>query len=117
MLDFIKKISVIYLSIAMVFIVTQGCAEIKQGATRKFNDFTSWLDEMDQKIQRNIKKTGSVNTGNKDGFTISSAAPALDGSSCQFRHIRLRLAFFPLAPGKIRHEPRLEPLKAGKTLF
>ena len=45
------------------------------------------------------------------------AAPALDGSSCQFRHIRLRLAFFPLAPGKIRHEPRLEPLKAGKTLF
>ena len=72
MLDFIKKISVIYLSIAMVFIVTQGCAEIKQGATRKFNDFTSWLDEMDQKIQRNIKKTGSVNTGNKDGFTISS---------------------------------------------
>ena len=50
-------------------------------------------------------------------MTNCAAAPALDGSSCQFRHIRLRLAFFPLAPGKIRHEPRLEPLKAGKTLF
>ena len=48
---------------------------------------------------------------------VSAAAPALDGSSCQFRHIRLRLAFFPLAPGKIRHEPRLELLKAGKTVF
>ena len=52
-----------------------------------------------------------------EDITFFSAAPALDGSSCQFRHIRLRLAFFPLAPGKIRHEPRLEPLKAGKTLF
>ena len=52
-----------------------------------------------------------------EGLDSCTAAPALDGSSCQFRHIRLRLAFFPLAPGKIRHEPRLEPLKAGKTLF
>ncbi len=72
-------------------------------------------------------KRGLVNNGVTKEFAEESsvafeaingaAAPALDGSSCQFRHIRLRLAFFPLAPGKIRHEPRLEPLKAGKTLF
>jgi hypothetical protein len=51
------------------------------------------------------------------GIARPSVAPALNGLSCTFRQIRLRLAYFLLATGKIRHEPLLFPIEAVKRLF
>ena len=94
-----------YVLLVMTSLIIGGCA---QGIK---NEKTSSLKTL--KIKDPYPKPNTVEM--KGGMW--SAAPALDGSSCQFRHIRLRLAFFPLAPGKIRHKPRLELLKAGKTVF
>lgn len=67
-----KKIAAIILSVVYILLTVQGCAEVSQGFQRKFHDFTSWLNELDQKIQRHIRKTGAASASNKEAVTISS---------------------------------------------
>ncbi len=66
------KINSKIIMILLIIFSIQGCAEVSQGFQRKFHDFTSWLNELDQKIQRHIRKTGIISSSNKEGITINS---------------------------------------------
>lgn len=67
-----KKFAAIIMFVICISLTVQGCAEVSQGFHRKFNEFTSWLDELDQKIQRHIRKTGVASISNKETITINS---------------------------------------------
>lgn len=69
----IMKKNIVPLCIVIFFSISiQGCAELNQGFQRKFHEFTIWVDEMDRKIQRHIRRTGTASTSNEETVTINS---------------------------------------------